>query len=229
MLFQKFFFSVTTANSGNEAWALLQKQKFDLVLTDVRMPNGDGLDLALKIRARHPSVPSILFMSGYSDLMNEEIFHIGAEGKFSKPFDNIAVRSAIETCLMLPSLRWRSEAPLKKQKIHIECAGESIESLALENKLLFGRGGFFVSYNKNPPEKQTIISFEIKLTKPTPITLAGNGIVRWSHARSRTGINAGLGIELYQMPDAASNLFHRFFSELTSFIPSPYRLTEPEK
>ena len=95
VLFKKFNFFIETAHSGNQAWEILAKHEFDLVLTDVRMPDGDGIDLAQKIRSKHPSRPSILFMTGFSDLLNEEIFHLGAEGKFTKPFDNNAVRAAI--------------------------------------------------------------------------------------------------------------------------------------
>ncbi len=223
LLFTKYGFSVETCMSGNQAWNLLKTKQFDLILTDVRMPDGDGIELAKKIREKHPNRPSVLFMTGYSDLLNEEIFHLGAEGKFTKPFDNTAVRSAIEACMLIPSVRW-SKAPLPDpRRIHIQIRGESIEQLATDNIVHFGRGGFFVAYEKSLLEKSTVVSFHLKIEKPLAHTYKGHGIVKWSHQRSKNGIRAGLGIEIVHMLELEATKYHEKFKDITSFIPSPFK------
>ncbi len=222
VLFKKFNFSIETAHSGNQALELLDKQEFDLVLTDVRMPDGDGIELAQKIRNKHPAKPSILFMTGFSDLLNEEIFHIGAEGKFTKPFDNNAVRAAIETCMLLPYLRW-NKAPIRDNyRLNIQHTGKSVQLWDDEKIVQFGRGGFFASYSKSLPEKNTVISFELMLEQPVPIIFSGSGIVRWTHPRSKN-VAAGVGVEITYMPEAESKKYYELFRDVRPFIPSPYR------
>lgn len=222
VLFNKFNFFVETAQSGNQAIEILENQQFDLVLTDVRMADGDGIELANKIRAKHPSKPSILFMTGFSDLLNEEIFHLGAEGKFTKPFDTNAVRAAIETCMLLPYLRWKKPPVTDKHRIEIQHTGNSVELLVKENIVHFGRGGFFASYGKSLPEKNEIISFKILIEQPVRMVFSGSGIVRWSHQRSKN-VSAGVGIEIIYMPENESVKYHELFRDVRHFIPSPYR------
>lgn len=223
-LFKKFNFTIEIANSGNEAWQILKDENdINLVLTDVRMPDGDGVDLAKKIREKNPIKPSILFMSGFSDLLNEEIYHIGAEGKFTKPFDNNAVRLAIETCMLVPYLRWKTKPFQDPRRIHIDLKSESLQQLEGEKKVGFGRGGFFIAYDKSPPEKNGIISFEITVNQPEAIVFAGNGIVKWTHPRSSSGIPAGVGLEILYLPESQAAMYHSLFGQVASYIPSPYR------
>ncbi|HSR54566.1 MAG TPA: sigma-54 dependent transcriptional regulator [Acidobacteriota bacterium] len=51
---------VTLASSGAEAVQKLERQSQDLVLTDVRMPGMDGLELLAELRKRHPHLPVVL-------------------------------------------------------------------------------------------------------------------------------------------------------------------------
>jgi len=57
-----------TAASGRQALEILQKHDVDLVITDIRMPEMDGLELAGQIRQNHPSV-KILFITAVQDLI----------------------------------------------------------------------------------------------------------------------------------------------------------------
>src|SRR5262245_65676672 len=58
--------SVLSAENGAEALATLERQRPDLVLTDLLMPGMDGLELVQAIRTNHPLVPVIL-MTGRSE------------------------------------------------------------------------------------------------------------------------------------------------------------------
>ncbi|MCU6707788.1 response regulator [Paenibacillus sp. J5C_2022] len=58
--------SLITAMSGEEAWRLFQEHRPDILLTDVSMAKGNGLELAAKIREVDPHIP-ILILSGYND------------------------------------------------------------------------------------------------------------------------------------------------------------------
>lgn len=59
-------YQVITAGSGAEALELLEKNRIDLVMSDMRMPNMDGYDLLMKIKEKYPSILRII-LSGYSD------------------------------------------------------------------------------------------------------------------------------------------------------------------
>ena len=57
--------SVTAVNDGLQALEALERETFDLLLTDIVMPGLDGIALALKVARDHPDLP-ILLMTGYS-------------------------------------------------------------------------------------------------------------------------------------------------------------------
>jgi two-component system NtrC family sensor kinase len=58
-------YRVVTASNGVAALALLEKETFDAVLTDIRMPELDGPGLYREVERRHPALASrIAFMTG---------------------------------------------------------------------------------------------------------------------------------------------------------------------
>jgi CheY-like chemotaxis protein len=57
---------ITAAPEGRQAIALLQERKFDLVITDICMPHGDGLELLTFMRTLTPR-PPVIAMSGGGD------------------------------------------------------------------------------------------------------------------------------------------------------------------
>jgi two-component system cell cycle sensor histidine kinase/response regulator CckA len=60
------------AGSGGEALALLEAEPpFDLLLTDLRMPEMNGDELARRIRQRQPEV-KVLYLTGFSDRLFKE-------------------------------------------------------------------------------------------------------------------------------------------------------------
>lgn len=71
------------ASSGNEAFKLFSSNSYDLVLSDIRMPDGDGIDLLKRIRAIS-DIPVIL-LTGMSDLEESELKALGANAVLNKP------------------------------------------------------------------------------------------------------------------------------------------------
>ncbi len=58
---------VTTATSGREAEHQLQQRRYDLVLSDVVMPDVDGYDLYMYVRERYPDTPVVLMTAFFYD------------------------------------------------------------------------------------------------------------------------------------------------------------------
>lgn len=80
-------FQVETAESGNKAYDLLSLTPVDLVLSDVRMPDGDGLSLLERMEQLSGDPPGIMFITGFSDLSVEDFLEKGALHVFNKPVD----------------------------------------------------------------------------------------------------------------------------------------------
>ncbi len=78
---------VLTAHNGKDAWETFsQHPNIDLVITDVRMPDGDGVNLLDKIRDYNKQVPVVIFITGYKDISDQEAYNKGVNGILSKPF-----------------------------------------------------------------------------------------------------------------------------------------------
>ncbi len=90
---------VSTAKDGEEALALLGESPVHLVLTDLRMPGIDGVELLRRIRARAPAVDVIL-MTAHDDMPNVvEAMREGAREFLVKPLDLRELRSLVERVL----------------------------------------------------------------------------------------------------------------------------------
>jgi two-component system response regulator YesN len=95
------FDQVVTAKNGIEALDTLEAGEVDLVVTDVRMPKMDGVELALEVRRRgHDCV--LVFLSGFSDKdYLKAAIRVHAQDYLDKPIDldqvEQAVRRAAET------------------------------------------------------------------------------------------------------------------------------------
>lgn len=87
-------FRILEARSGKEAWQLFQKEKVDLVVSDIRMPDEDGIELLGRIRRRDPTIPPVILITGFTehDIQNPKDW--GAEALFNKPVDRKALISA---------------------------------------------------------------------------------------------------------------------------------------
>ena len=65
-LFEVLFSSVTVASDGAEALAYYEKEAFDMVISDIKMPVMDGIELSTRIREKNP-YQCIIIISAYND------------------------------------------------------------------------------------------------------------------------------------------------------------------
>jgi len=64
-MLEVFHYKSVQAGDGKEALSKLGKQTFAMVITDLRMPNMNGLELLKNIKGKHPKMP-VVIISGYS-------------------------------------------------------------------------------------------------------------------------------------------------------------------
>ncbi|GAA4432096.1 LytTR family DNA-binding domain-containing protein [Georgenia halophila] len=88
---------VGEATNGEEALLLLQSLEYDLVLLDVRMPGGSGLEVAAALREL-PHRPKVIFTTAYPDHA-VEAFDLSAADYLVKPFDSDRLRRALDRAL----------------------------------------------------------------------------------------------------------------------------------
>jgi CheY-like chemotaxis protein len=94
--------AVTIAENGREAIALLVSQHFDLVITDLIMPEKEGIETISEIRRTDKRIP-ILAISGGGRLGPGDYLqtarHIGADASLAKPFARQELLTTIEKLL----------------------------------------------------------------------------------------------------------------------------------
>jgi two-component system NtrC family response regulator len=77
-------FSVVTARSGKEALETFSRHSFDLVITDLAMPDGDGFKLLEEIKERSPHTPVIVFTGKIYRAVKEFVALLGANELLEK-------------------------------------------------------------------------------------------------------------------------------------------------
>ncbi|GAB1388926.1 MAG: sigma-54-dependent Fis family transcriptional regulator [Rubrivivax sp.] len=92
-------FDVESAGSVEEAWAALQRRRFAVVITDMRLPDGTGLDLLRRMDEQGRSEKGIV-ITAYGSAENAvEALKAGAYDYLTKPVDLRQFRSVVATAL----------------------------------------------------------------------------------------------------------------------------------
>ena len=92
-------FSVEASYSSEEAQKKLSNTKYDLVFTDLRLPDDDGISILTKVKEKHPETPVIL-MTGYAEVSTAvKAMKKGAFDYISKPFNQDEVLIVIQNAL----------------------------------------------------------------------------------------------------------------------------------
>jgi len=95
---------VTCFASGSECLKQLRCRTCDLLITDVKMPEMDGIELLTEVKRIIPSLP-VLVVTGYGDIpMAVEALKVGASEFIEKPLDRQSFLSAVESVLKLYAL-----------------------------------------------------------------------------------------------------------------------------
>ncbi len=80
-------YDVTLAEGGREALAALEKEKPDVVLLDVAMPDMDGVETLRRIVALEPRLPVIMVTANAEIAVTSKLLALGAADYIPKPFD----------------------------------------------------------------------------------------------------------------------------------------------
>ncbi len=95
-ILEKEGYPVTVVSSAQEALDILSKEKFELLLSDIRMPGMDGFELLKRSKSQWPDM-AVIMMTAYGDAYTvKEALINGADEYVSKPFKNHEISLIIE-------------------------------------------------------------------------------------------------------------------------------------
>jgi two-component system chemotaxis response regulator CheY len=92
---------ITEASSGFEALRCLPREEYDLVVTDINMPDINGLELVsfLKNNAKYSEIPLVIVSTEGSDRDRDKGLGLGADAYIVKPFEPDAMRQVVRDLL----------------------------------------------------------------------------------------------------------------------------------
>jgi two-component system alkaline phosphatase synthesis response regulator PhoP len=120
---QRVGYQVHTAASGEEALEMMQRQDYDVVLTDIRMPGLTGVELLARIKEQAPDAVVIL-LTGYASLETAiESLRLGAHDYLVKPSSSQDIRQSVAQGLE----RARN---MRHRRVLLRAIRENVEELA---------------------------------------------------------------------------------------------------
>ena len=167
------------AHSGNDAIALLKTRKVDLIISDVRMPNGSGLELLAEVKKGNSDEPVVLLISGFSDVKPEDAYALGAEGVFAKPFEIDLLLRQIERCLLPKERRWERVNVQGGDGTSVSLRLQGFEAARQAALLNLGRGGMCLELGELAPVVGSRIEFTVTFSDDRFSPMSGTGEIRW--------------------------------------------------
>lgn len=220
--FKRRGFTVLEAQNGSQAFDIVKSNKVDVVISDVRMPGGDGVELLDKIKALNPRIPVVMFITGFADLSIEEAYDKGADSVFQKPFDRKMLMAAVAKVLSSPEEQWSARKFERTESdFNIDLNFPDLKISTQGDILNIGRGGIFVALNGPFPTIGAKTDFSFQLNHGPIQTIKGSGIVRWIRKQSVENRPAGCGIEFDFLEDENRKAIIDLINNLKtkSFIP----------
>lgn len=117
--------TVKTTNSAQEALALLQGHDYDAIVSDIKMPGMDGLELLTRIQELRPDVPTLLITGHAEQSLLMQALRGGAYDFIQKPIDRVYFVAALNRAIQTRQLRRR----IQEQQVALERHAQALEQL----------------------------------------------------------------------------------------------------
>ena len=98
-------YKIDLAQDGNEAWQHFQRTSYDLVITDLKMPGKDGMELLGLINKKNSDVPVIVITAYGSVESAVKAIKAGAFDYITKPFENEEIRIVVSKAISYSRLQ----------------------------------------------------------------------------------------------------------------------------
>lgn len=92
------------ASRADEAYEIARREKPDAVLLDLRLPDGDGIDLLRKLRQTPPlaQTPILVITAGHDEAHRTEMLKAGADEYLAKPIEGVDLQARLDRILAVP-------------------------------------------------------------------------------------------------------------------------------
>jgi DNA-binding response OmpR family regulator len=153
------------AENISSAEDFLKSEKYDLILLDIQLPDGNGIEFCQKLFMTYPDTS--IFMLTSQDALSEKVmgFSAGAEDYITKPFSTLELKARVEAKLKRKELQKSNSNLLNWEQIKINISNQEVEILenekfktidltALEFKLLI----YFANRVGQVIERDTILN-----------------------------------------------------------------------
>lgn len=177
---------ILAAEDGAQALRLLKGNRVDAIITDIRMPRMDGIELLKRLKEQGAYTPSAVAITGFSDLSLREAYDLGIETQLSKPISRKVLLAAVKKALTDREELWgRPFRPGIADKVSAKF--DSLQAAIVARQIAFGHGGFCLRSEVSFREESSI-EFEL-IFKADQQSVLGQGILRWvSEMEKRVGI-----------------------------------------
>ena len=212
---------VFLAENVAKALIVLENNKIDLVVSDIRMPGATGIDLLDMMKKKNMAIPPLILITGFADISLEDAFNRGAEALVNKPFRLDDLVETSYRLLLSTNERWSMEINNPLEKLSLNFKNTFSETMNSKD-LLMGRGGMSLKFNepKDYIRVNDRIQFEFTF-KDTVIN--GVGICRWIRTQdSDNGCTTFLGLEFYCLQKSSLDIISNHLNQNSPlpFIPA---------
>jgi len=157
--FADFQYEFKTVQTLNEGLSLLKENRFDIILSDLGLPDSDGIDTFLEIHARNSRIP-IIILTG----MNDEKIGIEAVKKGAQDY---LVKGQVDGRLLKRSIQYSIERKKAEERVQnlaniVESSNDAIVTRSLD--------GFITSWNLGAEQIYGYLAEEI-LGKPASVLM----------------------------------------------------------
>ena len=221
MEFSSLGCKVFEACNGVEGFKIVSTEAIDVVVSDIRMPGGDGIEMLKKIKALDQQLPVVMFITGFSDVSREEAYDLGAEAILTKPFDLDEIEETVERLVEPIESRWAAAAAANVVRQRVERTYQTLEAAMKEGSFALGRGGFFMNKADQPlmPTRGGNVSFAITFAQGDVFVIEGTGVTRWIRTQDLQDGHPGFGIEFESLSESSRQQVLALTGGTRSYLP----------
>lgn len=202
---------VFQAENISNAQKILSQNHIDLIVSDIRMPGGTGIDLLDVVKAKNTDVPPVILITGFADITTEDAFHKGAEALLNKPFKLDDLIKMVVRYTSPFDGRFKEEGSSQKKLV----------AQLDKSKVQFGRGGLAMEFDTGGKKFDIgeLVQFDFNYGNEH---YEGNAVCRWLRQLDHGSNKAIIGLEFMNLNPQTLGQFQKINAGKTvvPYIPS---------